>query len=182
MHFPYICKKQIKMKTLATLIFIFATLILSAQTSLDKRVFKKINEYRDSLCLPKLEWDSCAYKAAEYQSIYMKYANGVVGHSNKNKGFENTKDRYKNAGGKNTLLLEEICNATNKNYKAIDTLIEEKLAVEIVSLWKKSPDHNAIMIEPRVKYGGCSTKTASCSTGIKTYTHYDAYSVMILFE
>lgn len=170
------------MKTLTTLIFIFVTFILSAQTSLDKKVFNKINEYRDSLCLPKLEWDSVAYKASEYQSVYLKSANNVVGHSNKNKGFETTKDRYKKAGGENTFLLGEICNVTNKNYKVIDTLIEEKLAIEIISLWKKSPAHNAIMIEPRMKYGGCSTKITTGSTGIKTYTHYDAYSVMVLFE
>lgn len=170
------------MKTLATLIFIFLTFISNAQTSLDKKVFNKINEYRDSLCLPKLEWDSCAYKASEYQSIYLKSANGRVGHNNKNKGFENLKDRYKKADGKKALFLREICNSTNKNYKVIDTRIEEKLAVEIVSLWKKSPEHNAIMIEPKMKYGGCSTKTASYSTGIKSFTNYDAYSVMVLFE
>lgn len=170
------------MKTLATLIFIFLTFISNAQTSLDKKVFNKINEYRDSLCLPKLKWDSCAYKASEYQSIYLKSANGVVGHNNKNKGFENLDDRYKKADGKNTILLGEICNVTNKNYKVIDTLIEEKLAIEIFSLWKNSKDHNAIMIEPRMKYVGCSTKITNGSTGIKTYTHYDAYSVMVLFE
>jgi uncharacterized protein YkwD len=170
------------MKTLATLIFIFVTFILSAQTSLDKKVFNNINEYRDSLCLPKLEWDSCAYKASEYQSIYLKSANGVVGHSNTNKGFEDLEDRYEKANGKKTLLLGEICNATNKNYKVIDTLVEEKLAIEIISLWKKSPDHNAIMLEPRMKYVGCSTKITTSSTGIKTYTPYDAYSVMGLFE
>jgi len=27
----------------------------NAQTSLDRKVFDKVNEYRDSLCLPKLD-------------------------------------------------------------------------------------------------------------------------------
>jgi len=170
------------MKTLITLIFIFVSMISMAQTSLDIKVFNKINEYRDSFHIPKLEWDSCAYKAANYQSTYLKSANGVVGHSNKNKGFEDVRKRYEKAGGGKTLLLGEICNSTNKNYKVIDTLIEEKLATEIISLWKKSPNHNAIMLEPRMKYVGCSTKIVTSGTGIKTYTHYDAYSVMVLFE
>jgi hypothetical protein len=49
-------------------------------------------------------------------------------------------------------------------------------------LWKKSPKHNTIMIEPRMKYGGCSVKIVTSNTGIKTYTHYETYSVMVLFE
>lgn len=69
----------------------------NAQTRLDRKVFDKVNEYRDSLCLPKLEWDSGAYKASEYQSTYLKSTNGVVGHSNTNKGFEDLKDRYEKA-------------------------------------------------------------------------------------
>ncbi len=170
------------MKALITLIFIITTILSMAQTSLDIKVFNKINEYRDSLHIPKLEWDSCAYKAANYQSTYLKSANGVVGHSNTNKGFEDVQKRYEKAGGGKTLLLGEICNSTNKNYKVIDTLVEEKLALEIFLLWKKSPKHNEIMLEPRMKYGGCSVKIMTGSTGIKTYTHYDAYSVMVLFE
>lgn len=171
------------MKTLITiLIFVFTTITSIAQTSLDRKVFNKINEYRDSLCLPKLEWDSSAYKASEYQSEYLKSANGVVGHNNPNKGFEKMNDRYEKVGGRKTLLLGEICNSTNKNYKVIDTLVEEKLSIEIISLWKKSPAHNAIMLEPRMRYVGCSSKIKTGSTGIKTYTHYDVYSVMVLFE
>lgn len=170
------------MKTLLTIAFILLTFAFNAQTSLDKKVFQKINEYRDSLNLPKLEWDSSCYKGSDLQSTYLKSTDGIVGHDNPNKSIKTAEDRYKISGGRKTLFIGEICNSTNKNYKVTDTLIEEKLAIEIVSLWKKSPKHNKIMIDPRMRYGGCSVKISTGSTGIKTYTHYEAVSVMLLFE
>jgi len=178
----YICKKKIKMKTLFTLAFIFLIFTTAAQTSLEEKVFQKINEYRDSLQLSKLEWDSACYKGSSLQSTYLKSTNGIVSHNNKNESIKNAKERFKLSGGKKTLLLAEICNSTNKNYKVVDTLIEEKLAIEIVALWKKSPTHNKMMINPRMRYGGCSVKIITSSTGIKTYLHYNTISVMLLFE
>ena len=170
------------MKTLFTLAFIFLIFTTAAQTSLEEKVFQKINEYRDSLCLTKLKWDSACHKGSNLQSTYLVSKNGIVSHENKTDSIKEPEDRYRISGGKKTLLLAEICNSTNKNYKVVDTLIEEKLAIEIVALWKKSPTHNKMMINPRMRYGGCSVKIITSSTGIKTYLHYNTISVMLLFE
>ena len=170
------------MKTLLVIAFTLLTFAFNAQTSLDKKVFQKINEYRDSLNLPILEWDDACYKGSNLQSTYIASSNGKLSHENKTDSIKTTEDRYRISGGRKTLLLGEICNSTNKNYKVADTLIEEKLAIEIVSLWKKSPKHNKIMTEPRMRYGGCCVKISIGSTGIKTYTHYEAISAMLLFE
>ena len=67
----YICKKEIKMKTLATLIFILVTFILNAQTSLDTLVFNKVNEYRSSLSYIKANDIQYEYSIKK-DEIYVK--------------------------------------------------------------------------------------------------------------
>lgn len=184
-----------KMKTLATLILIFSTFISSAQTSLDIKVFEKINKYRDSLCLPKLEWDSCAYKAAEYQSIYLKSANGLISHNNPNKGYESPSDRYKMFGGvsrKTKIIVKgedvyyetsgEIINFVNRNLQNTTSYsdIEDILSIMIVNAWKSSKDHNKIMTKDIMKYAACCSKVVTMKVGIDKWTHYQVYSTMFL--
>jgi len=183
------------MKTLATLILIFSTFISSAQTSLDIKVFEKINKYRDSLCLPKLEWDSCAYKAAEYQSIYLKSANGLLSHNNPNKGYESPSDRYKMFGGvsrKTKIIVKgedvyyetsgEIINFVNRNLQNTTSYsdIEDILSIMIVNAWKSSKDHNKIMTKDIMKYAACCSKVVTMKVGIDKWTHYQVYSTMFL--
>ena len=169
------------MRKLITFAFIFITLFSMAQTSLEKRVFKKINKYRDSIGVSKLVWDSTCYKSSYIQSTYLSSTNSVIGHSNPNKGYETMDDRYKKSGGKNKTLLGEICNGGSfGNYKVSDTLVEEKIAIKIVSLWENSKDHNKIMTSPDMKFGGVSVKVTTSSSGVKTWTHYDVFSVMVL--
>lgn len=184
-----------KMKTLATLILIFSTFISSAQTSLDRKVFEKINKYRDSLCLPKLEWDSCAYKASEYQSTYLKSANGLLSHNNPNKGYESSSDRYKMFGGvsrKTKMIVKgedvyyesngEIINFVNKNLPNTTSYsdIEDILAILIVNAWKSSKDHNKIMTKDIMKYAGCCSQVVKMKTDSNRWTHYQIYSTMFL--
>jgi len=179
------------MKAIATLILIIASFASFSQTSLEKKVFKIINEYRDSLGLKALKWDTVCQKAAGYQSSYLKSSNGLVSHKNPNKGYETSSDRYKMAGGAFkkqeskgewtlTSSVSEIANVLNKNYKAADSLYEDKLAKEVFMLWKGSKDHNMIMTDPEGKYGGCSVVATESPGNTNTWKHYDVVSTMVI--
>lgn len=183
------------MKTLATLIFILSAFISNAQTSLDRKVFDKVNEYRASIHIPKLEWDSCAYKASEYQSTYLKSANGLLSHNNPNKGYESSSDRYKMFGGvsrKTKMIVKgedvyyeingEIINFVNKNLPNTTSYsdIEDILAILIVNAWKSSKDHNKIMTKDIMKYAGCCSQVVKMKTDSNRWTHYQIYSTMFL--
>ena len=160
------------MKTLATLIFILVTFISSAQTSLDRKVFDKVNEYRFSINIPKLEWDSSAYKAADFQSSYLKVVGDTLSHKNPKKGYESPSDRYKMVGGipKQTKIADgvsyqsvgEITNSIiTKDYPAgpeySEEIAETIAAAAIVDVWKGSSDHKKIMTSKKFNFAGCST-------------------------
>lgn len=160
------------MKTLATLIFILVTFISNAQTSLDRKVFDKVNEYRVSINIPKLEWDSSAYKAAYFQSSYLKVVGDTLSHKNPKKGYESPSDRYKMVGGipKQTKISDgvsyqsvgEITNSIiTKDYPAPPEYSEEMAetiaAAAIVDVWKGSSDHKKIMTSKKFSFAGCST-------------------------
>lgn len=179
------------MKAIATLILIIASFSSFSQTSLEKKVFTIVNEYRDSLGLTALKWDTVCQKAAGFQSSYLKSNKGLVSHANTNKGFETSSDRYKKAGGvvKKQEIKEEwtlsssvaeIIDVLDKSYRASDSLYEAKLAKEIVMLWKGSKEHNKIMTDPTMKYAGCSVVATESPGNTKAWKRYDAISTMIL--
>lgn len=159
------------MKILATImIFTFTTIISIAQTSLDRKVFDEVNKYRASIHIPKLEWDSCAYKAANFQSNYLKVGD-TLSHKNSKKGYESSSDRYKMFGGipKQTEISDgvyyqsfgEITNSiVTKDYPAptehSEEIAETIAAIAIVDVWKSSSDHKKIMTSKKFKFAGCS--------------------------
>jgi uncharacterized protein YkwD len=53
------------------------------------------------------------------------------------------------------------------------------LAKLILDAWKGSFEHNKILIDPKYKFAGISTKVKNISTGVKTWTHYDIKSTMV---
>jgi uncharacterized protein YkwD len=55
----------------------------------------------------------------------------------------------------------------------------DKLSTLIVDAWKKSPDHNKILITPKYKFAGVSTKVKTSSTGVKNWTHYEIKATMV---
>ena len=135
-------------------------------------MFDKVNEYRVSIHIPKLEWDSCAYKAADFQSSYLKVVGDTLSHKNPKKGYETSSDRYKMFGGtsKYTKISDgvsyqsvgEITNSiVTKDYPAgpeYSEEIAETIAAEaIVDVWKGSSDHKKIMISKKFSFAGCST-------------------------
>ena len=81
------------MKKLITILFLFTSVTLFAQTKLDSLVLVKVNDYRTSKGLTKVEFDNICYKSAENQASYL-FKNDSIGHSQNNIGFETPNKRY----------------------------------------------------------------------------------------
>lgn len=161
------------------------TSVIFSQTSLEKKVFRIVNDYRDSLGLNQLEWDTTCYLAAGFQSTYLKSSNGLLTHFNPNKEYETVSDRHKKAGGilkTGKYLIAEISNSLNKNYKVCDSLVEEKIAKDIFLLWRNSIDHNKIMIKVDVKLAGCSVRLTETTGNTKSWKHYEIVTTMVLTD
>ena len=167
------------MKNLITIIALFITTFVSAQSKLDSLVLVKVNEYRISLGLNKVEFDTVCYLAADNQASYLFKNDSIVGHCQKNTGFETPNKRYIYFGGNERSSIAEVCNAVNTNLKVDNDMYLDNLAKLIVDVWKNSFEHNKILIDPKYKFAGVSTKVTASSTGVKNWTHYDIKSTMV---
>lgn len=166
------------MKNLIIIITLFITSFVNAQTKLDSLVLVKVNEYRVSKGLNKVEFDTVSYLAADNQASYLFKNDSIVGHSQKNIGFETPNKRYIYFGGNEHASTAEVCNTVNTNLKVDNDMYLENLAKLIVDAWKDSFEHNKILIDPKYKFAGVSTKIKDSSTGVKNWTHYDIKSTM----
>jgi len=164
------------MKNLITVIALFITSFVSAQTKLDSLVLVKVNEYRASKGLNKVEFDIVSYKSAENQASYLFKNDSVIGHDQNNIGFETPGKRYIYFGGNKNASTAEVCNTVNTNLK-VDS--DNNLAKLIVDAWKNSFEHNKILVDAKYKFAGVSTKVTTSNTGIKNWTHYDIKSTMV---
>jgi uncharacterized protein YkwD len=167
------------MKNLITVIALFITSFVNAQTKLDSLVLVKVNEYRVSKGLNKVEFDTVSYKAAENQASYLYKHDSVVGHEQNNIGFETPGKRYMYFSGNEHASTAEVCNAVNTNLKVDNDIYLDNLAKLIVDAWKNSFEHNKILIDPKYKFAGVSTKVKTSSTGVSNWTHYDIKSTMV---
>jgi uncharacterized protein YkwD len=167
------------MKNLLIIITLFIASFVNAQTKLDSIVLVKVNEYRTSLGLNKVVFDTVSFLAADNQASYLFKNDSIVGHDQKNIGFENPGKRYIYFGGNVKASTAEVCNSINMNLKVDDVAYLDKLASLIVDAWKKSPDHNKILITAKYKFAGVSTKVKSSSPGVKNWTHYEIKSTMV---
>lgn len=167
------------MKNLLIIITLLISSFVSAQTKLDSLVLVKVNEYRTSLGLNKVVFDTVSFLAADNQASYLFKNDSVVGHNQKNIGFETPNKRYIYFGGNVNASTAEVCNSVNMNVKVDDIVYLDKLATAIVEAWKKSPDHNKILITDKYKFAGVSTKVKNVSTGVKNWTHYEIKSTMV---
>jgi uncharacterized protein YkwD len=152
-----------------------------AQTKLDSLVFVKVNEYRVSLGLNKVEFDTACYKAADCQATY-QMANNVCGHTQKSPGFETLDKRLKYFGRKNYMFAGEVCAAVPVNGRVTDTTVYDRLATAIVEGWKHSPSHNEVLMDPKYKYAGVSCKLQITSSGFKNILHYFSFDSMEFFD
>ena len=174
------------MKNLITIIALFITTFVSAQSRLDSLVLVKVNEYRTSKGLNKVQFDTVCYKAAENQASYLFKSDLNVGHSQNNIGFETPDKRYIYFGGNEHASTAEVCNGVpNLNIKDSDTMRLDKIATAIVEAWKKSPDHNKILITDKYKFTGVSTKVKTSKSGFvdkvtkEPLIHYEIKATMV---
>lgn len=162
-------------------ILMFLPTVLFSQTKLDSLIITEINEYRFSVGLEKVSFDSIAFKAASVQSDTM-LAKGYVGHNNYGK-FETLFDRYKFFGGNTrNYKVGEVCNFVTTNVKNNDSEYLNKVAKEVVNSWKKSEEHNKVLIDPDYNFVGVSSKMNTKPTGVKTYTHYVVFSTAVFLK
>jgi len=167
------------MKNLLIIITLFISSFVNAQSKLDSLVLVKVNEYRTSLGLNKVQFDTVSFLAADNQASYLFKNDSIVGHNQKNIGFETPGKRYIYFGGNKNASTAEVCNSVNMNIKVSDDTYLDKLSTLIVDSWKKSPGHNKILITDKYKFTGVSTKVKTSSTGVKNWTHYEIKSTMV---
>jgi uncharacterized protein YkwD len=140
------------MKSLITLLLVLVSIGGYSQNTLDKLVFKKINEYRKSKGLVMLVWDNKTFNASKHHTTYL-VENKVVCHTEKN-NTATSKSRLEHHGvdfdysGEN---CAKVIIGITKEYSS-----DEYLSSEIVDGWKNSPYHNKIMLGKNYTYGGVS--------------------------
>jgi uncharacterized protein YkwD len=167
------------MKKIISILFLFLTTTVFAQSKLDSLVLVKVNEYRISKGLNKVQFDTVSYKAAENQASYLFKNDNIVGHDQNNIGFETPGKRYIYFGGNERASIAEVCNSVNTNLKVNNDMYLDNLAKLIVDAWKNSFEHNKVLIDVKYKFAGVSTKVTTSSTGVNNWTHYDIKSTMV---
>ena len=165
------------MKSITTIIFTFISAVFVAQTKLDTLVFNKVNEYRISMGVSELKWDTTSFKAAKLHTNYL-VRTGKVGH--KEDTLIEPKDRLKVFD--NTYkwtVINEVALSTNLNINKTDS-VDEKIADKIVDGWKKSPLHNMAILDTMCYYAGVECVVKIKPTGIKGIDNYQVVSTMVL--
>lgn len=165
------------MRTIITILFLLCIKVSACgQTRLDTLLFNKINMYRISLRLNAIKWDTCAYKAAEHHSAYMKRE---YKYTHSEDTLISYYDRYEYYGGK-TQFVSEIITGASSNFVDTDPLIDEKLSISILEKWKGSKPHNKILVDPDNVSIGCSSKIIIMEQGIRGRKYYMTFSTAVL--
>ena len=164
-----------KLFALAAVLII--SLVASGQTSLDTMLFNKINEYRVSKKLKEIKWDTIGYKAARHHSQYLNGKN-FISHYEDSASYKDMDNRYEYFGGK-TDRLSEIIALGCLNIHDNEPCRWDKLADEILNLWKKSPPHNRILLDPTNSSGGGSNAFTIREQGIMGIKNYVVISTFV---
>lgn len=168
------------MKSLFTIILTFLSIFVLAQTKLDTLVFNKVNDYRVSMSVPILKWDTTCFNASRIHTKYL-VRTGKVGHGEDS--LKEPKERMKvfDKKGKWTTICEVALSTKPINIKDTDIDILEKLATAVVDGWKSSKDHNDILLDKDVscKFAGVSCKVIDKPSGIKGINNYQVFSTML---
>ena len=127
-------------KILTTTILLIISLTAFSQTYLDYLLFNKCNEYRRQNGLVEWKWSDKAFKPAEHHSDYQVKV-GEMGHRENTVTPKPTSrlDYYKINwiySGENVAVVEST-NLTN-----------EEVAERILYLWKNSPPHKKLLLNP----------------------------------
>lgn len=127
-------------KILLTYFTLLLSLTALSQTSLDYLLFKKCNEYRKQNGLVTWEWSDKGFKPAEHHSNY-QVKNGSMGHGENSVTPRPTSrlDYYN---------INWIYSGENVAVVCSSPLSEEEIAERILYLWKTSPPHNNLLLNP----------------------------------
>lgn len=133
---------------------------VSAQSSLDSLVFKKINQYRLTLRLSELQWSDTIYNGSKHHTDYLYTYNNndfsgkiMTGHDEDVCFADIEKETFETQHFK--YHFNEECVTIFFGKMAMK---EEVLANWIVRRWEYSPLHNKILTDPKSK-SGVSCKT-----------------------
>lgn len=135
-----------------------------SQTKLDTLIFNKVNVYRASQCLNKLEWNSNLCKVASNQSDYMSksghlFHEQVLSDSIYFKVTPNFADKFFNCGFSKCHVGENLGVSFSND---VDTI-----ATEIMFAWIDSPEHNKVLLDKAVKFIGIMNKTGDVIRELK---------------
>ena len=146
-----------------------------SQTSLDYKVFEKINEYRGENKLPELEWSDKIFHSAKHHIDYM-IKDGKLSHTQNSETPKFT-NRLMLFQDKTFIIGNENVSAVSINGIEDDI---DKIADKILYSWKISKSHNTAML---VK--GLTIAAISCGDGIiieGNYTFKMKYSTFVIWN
>lgn len=164
------------MKRLITISLLICTILTSySQTSLDYKVFEKINEYRVENGVTELEWCDKTYQASKHHTDYM-VKNNIVSHREDNET-PHFVDRL-------VLYLQHDFksggeNLTRVSINDIENSID-KIADRIVKSWQDSKGHNIMMLSK-----GNTIGSVSCGNGTIIKNGYELnvrYSTFVVWS
>ena len=118
---------------------------------LDSLVWLECNTYREEKKLTAVVWNDTIYKASKHHSEYQAYFNFIA--HGESKILPNKSDEQKHYK-KMYSFCAEIC--LMNTFTDGKTTYSE-LAKEMITQWKNSPGHNAIMISPTYKLNSFAT-------------------------
>lgn len=175
------------MKNVTIFILFIISSICKSQTKLDILVFEKINQYRKSLGVEEVKWDSICFNASKHHTSYLYRKNISIwpktfcGHSEDT--LKAHPDRYKfYSNNKRFLHLGEVALTISKNYKVNDVDFLDKMATHILEGWKSSPEHNRLILNPDFLFGGVDCQYFTKPTGINTSLNYRIVATMLLVK
>ena len=149
-----------------------------SNSKLDSILFDKINKYRVSKRLKKLVFDTVAVRACIHHTKY-QFNRCAVTHDEDT--LKRPGSRYKYYGG-NTTNVAEVAAQGMINIKDGDPMLLEKIADDILTLWKKSSPHNAILLDRAITHGGGSIIFKSTDQGVKPWKSYLPFSTFIALQ
>lgn len=171
------------MKILYTLIILTFSLTTFSQTKLDTAVFNEVNKYRVSLHLNEVKWDTTCFKCSNKHTSYLlrknksAWPNLIVGHSEDT--LVSLRDRYfYYLGKKSTDHFEHYIGEVviGGDFYRFDI---QKVAIELVNGWKKSKEHNKILIDKDFKLAATSVQFFSTYTNIRNNYSHRVISTMV---
>jgi len=126
------------MKTLTSILFVLVSLISYSQTRLDSLVLVELNIYRKHLNLKEVTFSEECYKISETHSKKLVETKDSLYHST-------------------NFVAAEVVQIVNFFLISKDDP-DLKLAKEIISNWKSSPEHNRIITSRKYKFAGVSSQ------------------------